>query len=282
MKILHPLGIEGELSITNSEYAARFDLSPVSLGHILIMSENNESLYHMVSLSGTNEFLGEMESLIKTQFPLMSLLVYEDTLALGTKSKTGRVMFGLREYTDWLMVEWMDQGLSKFRVPFKLVDKTGNPELFSSRIQPRTELDWIHYNERLQIIGKRKDVPCSAERALAFQLEQTGFIPNELYTVFDYMGKAVVLNMYIDRKPQSETKEIIQCKLREKKIIERPIYTVSEQLRTDHPKALILHEPLTFCNTSLDKNAGACLPNLYEEYYAASIATPDIDMPSLN
>jgi hypothetical protein len=69
---------------------------------------------------------------------------------------------------------------------------------------------------------------------------------------------------------------------REKSVINEPLASVAKKLRADFPNAIVIQEPLTFCSSSPGGDVGACLPNMYQDFYIASISKTGLRSPSLN
>lgn len=239
----------------------------------------NGNLEAMVSLVHTPDFLQETEVMKEIGFsPPFNLLVYDQLLALGLSMSNHSLSVGIKTYSDESLLDWVDMALSLRKHPIRVVEKTTQAGEMFRRLKPRIDLDWIEYDAATQTVRERQGFACAAQNYL-----QSRPPSNELYALREYKGQVEVIHMRIDESRIFVGPENIkigaQCVGHGKQFFDTPIADVEAKLRAEHPNALVLQEPLTYCSISTESKPWACLAHLFELIYAKKRGLP-VEMES--
>jgi hypothetical protein len=224
------------------------------------MYGNEGKLGAMTEIVTGTDFIEETETMKRvSRFPPMSILMYDDFMALGFHED--RVVVGMNEYKESHFLEWVDRALSLGKHPVRVIGKTSDEAETLKRLEPRTKLDWIEYDPASKVLKEIDGAPCPAKKYL-----ESLPASNELYSVLEYMGRVLVVRMKIDRNLETG---VIQChSVDGEKSYALPIEQVENIIRNESPGVPIVREPLKFCNVSDDKKPWACLAHIFETTYA--------------
>lgn len=229
------------------------------------------NLEGMVALAASSDFVHETEIMKqRNNFPPFNLLVYDNFLALGLFGSNREVSACIRDYSQELLISWIDTALAQYGTPIRIVEKTSEKGKMLERIKPRTDYDWVEYDPKSEVLREIRGKPCQARVLLESMPES-----NELYAVHEYYGNVEVVHMRIATE-EGERLVGLQCK----PVGEVGYYTgktleeVEKMLKKQHPNTLVVREPLAYCAFGSSSRPFSCLAVIFEEVYARKIGFP--------
>ena len=237
---------------------------------VLCFSEK-DNLEEILALAESSDFIHETEIMKQRgNFPPFNLLVYDNLLALGLFGSNGEVGACIRNYSQELLIGWIDTALAEYGTPIRIVEKTSEKGKMLERIKPRTDYDWIKYNPKSEVLREIMGKPCQARLLLESMPES-----NELYAVSEHYGNVKVVHMRIATE-EREGLVGLQCR----PVGEVQCYNgktsegVEKMLKEQHPNALVVREPLAYCSQGSSSRPFSCLAVIFEEVYARKIGFP--------
>ena len=237
--------------------------------------EEDPHFEEALEIATSKDFLHETNIMQEIgNFPPYHLMVYDNVLGLGTLIRGGGFAVGLRDYDEELLKQFVEMPLSLWLSPVRVVNKTTDPEETFRRIKPWMEKDWIEYDPDTQVLKEISGKTCPAQIYL-----QSMPPCKDLYTTCESFGTVYVSHKQIEDltigviqkigdKEVGEIRADLQAMALEDGPYEGSLESVEVKLREEHPEAIIIREPLSFCSQGSSSKPYSCIATMFERIYA--------------
>lgn len=246
-------------------------------GALVSFSWKDQRIDDILDILGRKDFAQEAIGIAQIGGAMpFNLLMYDNVIAYGVNSNNGASMIGLREYSEDLFLHCLDQPLSVFNRPIRVVDKTQDSSIFKDRMRQRTALSWMSYDQSTQVLGEVAGAACAAEKILEFMPAS-----KDLYALSRIGGKTQVLHMRICESEYPGMREQgmrhIMCRGIETVLLEDGLDMALSRYEAEHNDAIVLASPLMYCSEACSTKPYSCLAVKFEQAYARKTYGSDKD-----
>jgi hypothetical protein len=237
---------------------------------------DERTLGTMEQIVDSLDFMQETEVMLEVgYFPAWNLLVYDDVLALGLYSTNESLGVGMRPYSQQGMMDWIDKALAEWGTPIRVVDKTTVPGEFARRLAERTNCEWVEYDPKTQVLREKPGAKCTARKQLEAAFAFHPF--KEVYAVSPMPFEESPFTHVVHLELKDQAHRIGQYQLEgircegEGTDLPLPLEKAETQLKEMHPEAVVLRQPLMYCNQLSPNKPFSCIACHFEKAYAEKV-----------